>query len=178
MRRNQYSDSEHTASKTQLPIDGPPANSGLPTSASDSSHRPIAAAPRMSACSPLNDFFAGPRWRAWVRRASVPNRSHERVVAVDAARVALGRLGRSPIGCDPYQPLRRLRVLPAVARGANNLKQLHVLGKRREGVAIDRHGRDRSTLREFSAACQSVPKIVSRLVRNVPVLNSLEMSPC
>jgi excisionase family DNA binding protein len=30
MRKNQYSDSEHTASKTELPIDGPPANSGLP----------------------------------------------------------------------------------------------------------------------------------------------------
>lgn len=41
-------------------------------------------------------------------------------------RVALGRLGRSPIGCDPYQPFRRLRALRAVARGASSLKQLHV----------------------------------------------------
>jgi len=30
MRKNQYSDSEHTASKTELPIDARPANSGLP----------------------------------------------------------------------------------------------------------------------------------------------------
>ena len=30
MRKNAYSDSEHTASKAQQPIDGPLANSGLP----------------------------------------------------------------------------------------------------------------------------------------------------
>ena len=30
MRRNSYSESEHTVSGAQLPADGPPGNSGLP----------------------------------------------------------------------------------------------------------------------------------------------------
>lgn len=70
-------------------------------------------------------------------------------------RVALGRLGRSPIRCDPYQPFRWFRVFRAVAREASSLKRLHVLCGRRGGVAMDRHRRDKSTLREFSAGCQS-----------------------
>jgi hypothetical protein len=50
---------------------------------------------------------AGPRWRASVRWRSAPAVVTSAWSPATLPRVASGRLGRSPVGCDPYQPFRR-----------------------------------------------------------------------
>ena len=105
-------------------------------------------------------FFAGPRWHASMRRAVCRTAVTSARSLLDAASSGLGRSREVSNRLRPLPTVSAVRVLCAVARRASSLKRLHVLEERRERVATDRHGRDKSTLRELSAGCQSAFSVV------------------
>src|SRR5688572_16753297 len=113
-----------------------------------------------------------------VRLAMWPNRSRAPVALCAVVPSGLTPSRASSIGCDP-EPTVPVRALLAVLQYGRRARSMaHEDLRPSWAVATDRHDRMKSNYARRLLMSSERLMVVSRLVRNVPVLNSLEMSPC